>query len=320
MDLRKYAAVALFCLLAGCRVDPSVGLLEAELRWVEDQYYLLEDAYQVKCQELASARLANRALQSQTRGDGQSSAEPIPRGPRDSSRRPRDNEDNGQEFRPPVVEGPDELFQPTPDLSPMGSAQRNELLDPDVTHVVLNPRLSGGYDRDGKPGSDGVMIVLEPRNAAGQYVPLAGPISIEVIDPNDGASRRVAYWELNSREVGAHMHRSMLGEGIHLELAWPDDPPRSQQLQLVAGYTTVDGRRLQTRRDIFVLPSRQASARWTPSASHGDRTDRQTAGGQSATSRFDAQQASHTASGPPGAVPTTGQRSVLRDPVWKPFR
>ncbi len=50
------ATVWLAC-LAGCHFrDPSIDLLEGELRWREDQIYQLEDELKIKCQQLAECR------------------------------------------------------------------------------------------------------------------------------------------------------------------------------------------------------------------------------------------------------------------------
>jgi hypothetical protein len=49
--------IALIVLGPGCVTpDPSVDLLEGELRWMEDQLYMLEDELQQKCDQLAACR------------------------------------------------------------------------------------------------------------------------------------------------------------------------------------------------------------------------------------------------------------------------
>ncbi len=54
MDARHWVILAIANLaLVGCRYhDPSIDLLESELRWMEDQLYLLEDEVQTKAREL----------------------------------------------------------------------------------------------------------------------------------------------------------------------------------------------------------------------------------------------------------------------------
>ncbi|HEY6565744.1 MAG TPA: hypothetical protein VIY86_14745, partial [Pirellulaceae bacterium] len=58
-QLPRLAAMGLLILALplGCRYrDPSIDLLEGELRWMEDQVYMLEDELDRKCRELAACR------------------------------------------------------------------------------------------------------------------------------------------------------------------------------------------------------------------------------------------------------------------------
>lgn len=59
--------VSAICLLAvGCQaLDPSVELLESELRWMEDQLYMMDRQLDKCCQQLQKAQLQNQALQKQ---------------------------------------------------------------------------------------------------------------------------------------------------------------------------------------------------------------------------------------------------------------
>lgn len=43
-------------------------------------------------------------------------------------------------------------------------------------------KLSGGYDVDGKPGDDGVVVYLQPVDAAGDVLKVAGEIRIQLYD------------------------------------------------------------------------------------------------------------------------------------------
>jgi hypothetical protein len=43
-------------------------------------------------------------------------------------------------------------------------------------------RLSGGYDEDGKPGDDGVVVYIRPIDSDGDAIKAAGSISVELFD------------------------------------------------------------------------------------------------------------------------------------------
>lgn len=139
------------------------------------------------------------------------------------------------------------------------------LIDTNVTQVVLNRQLTGGYDFDGHAGDEGILIVAEPRNSAGQFVPLAGGLDVSLRDPNaKPGEEEIAVWHLDARQAQAKVKQSLLGRGVHLELPWPGAPPQREDLTLEVSYTTVDGRTIKSERDIRIDPPRQLSARWTP--------------------------------------------------------
>jgi hypothetical protein len=120
-------------------------------------------------------------------------------------------------------------------------------------------------DFDGQPGSDGLTVLLEPRNAGQQFVPEAGAISIVVLDPaRQGDAARIARWDFDRKAVEQLVQNSSETRGLKLELPWPAAPPASGKLQLFVRYETADGRRLQSDREITVAPRTQIVSRWTP--------------------------------------------------------
>ena len=258
--------------LSGCRTDPAVPLLEAELRWMEDQIYALEEQYQLKCQELESCRMANQASASTPSA---AEARPAERAP--SSRRPRDGDTNPLPLQAPRVEGipdlqssggsgmPSVLELPAPDGAGVRPSSYHMFTDTNVTHILLNRQLTGGYDRDGVPGDDGVMVVIEPRNAAGQFLPMPGEALIELRDPEQAtpAKQSIARWKLTPEQADAKMRKSLLGRGVHLELAWPTEPPKAGDYEIAVTYIA-GGKKLTAKREVRIDPPRDASRRWTP--------------------------------------------------------
>src|SRR5262245_12157792 len=137
--------------------------------------------------------------------------------------------------------------------------------DKKITHLFLNPLLTGGADFDGQPGDDGLRIVVEPRNAIDQFVAEAGTLSVVVLDPaRQGEAARVARWDFDNSALRQVLAASSPGLGIKLEIPWPATPPDATRLKLFVRYETPDGRTLQTDREIFVTQPGQAISRWTP--------------------------------------------------------
>lgn len=295
MDLRWHAIIALTLLVAlGCsparrKHDAYQELLDAEKRWLEDQLYQLDHEYSTlkdKQQSLARENQALRqALQEERRGgDGagrprSSTSEPSLRVAPDANDIAPPQIELGEPSSPenglPPITPPSELRQ---DLPPGAASQvppegeelappAGELVDPRITHIHLNPLLTGGADLDDKSGDDGVSVVVEPRNAADQFSAVAGPLSIVVLDPaKEGEAARVARWDFSVQETREMMQRSVFGRGIHLQLPWSGVAPENPKLHLFVRYTAPDGAKLEANREIFVELPGHVSNRWTPLA------------------------------------------------------
>ncbi len=133
-----------------------------------------------------------------------------------------------------------------------------------VTHLFVNPTQTGAANFDGRPGDDGLRLVLEPRNSDNEYVAEAGALSIVLLDPDkQGEGARIARWDFdqsNSRQLLAASD----GRGIKLEVPWPAAPPVANKLKLFVRYETDDGRKLTADRDIYLNAQAQAVSGWTP--------------------------------------------------------
>lgn len=122
-----------------------------------------------------------------------------------------------------------------------------------AARITLGSQFTGGYDADGRPGDEGIMLSIEPRDAQGNLVAAAAPVSVVVLDPAlQGEAARVARWDFTAEEIAAITQSTRLADGIHLAMTWPGNPPAHNQLRLFARYTTADGRKLQAETPIEV--------------------------------------------------------------------
>jgi hypothetical protein len=145
---------------------------------------------------------------------------------------------------------------------PVGEA---EVIDPQVSNIFINPFHTAGIELDQQPGDDGIALVFEPRNEAGQFVPAAGEVTIVALDPAaEGDAARVARWELSKTEVGKRMLASRPDPGIKLQLKWPEKRPDHGKLKLFVRYNGADGRAIESQSDVFITLPGQISQRWTP--------------------------------------------------------
>ncbi|HET6880875.1 MAG TPA: hypothetical protein VFI31_12010 [Pirellulales bacterium] len=279
--LRLSLAVCL-ALVCGCRANVSHELLERELLAQENQIYQLEDTVNECSARLDSCQRENEALLAEL-GRSRSGKTATKRAAVDA-----------EELTPPVVEpgvdgpalpydGPPVISPPDPHvpegdhvtksaagpksrLAARGKASSDGPIDQVVTQITLNRKLTGGHNVDGHPGDEGVMVVVEPLNAAGDLVEVPAKISIVVLDPAvEGEGARVARWDFDAKEAAGYVKRTPMGDGLHFDLRWPHSPPVHRVLNLYVRYTTADGRRLQVEKQIEVDPPGGGDSpdRWT---------------------------------------------------------
>lgn len=165
----------------------------------------------------------------------------------------------------PYVTPPGQLIEPmeAPAIDPSDNPFRDDeaptSTDGQVTRIILNPRLTGGFNADRKQGHDGIMVVIEPQDAYARYIPLAGPVSIELRDPSKpGIAGQVGTWHYTALEAQAHLKKSLMGQGIHLELPWPIGSPTSKKLELSVAYENSAGTKLRTQQVIHITPTTSA--------------------------------------------------------------
>lgn len=140
-----------------------------------------------------------------------------------------------------------------------------EVVDPQVSNLFVNPFHTTGVDLDQQPGDDGLRIMVEPRNAAGQFIPQAGEMAIVLLDPaKSGEAARIARWDLPKQRVGEGILEARPQRGIKLELPWPEKAPDNGKLKLFVRYTDPQGEIVETTSDVFVSVAGQLSQRWTP--------------------------------------------------------
>lgn len=135
---------------------------------------------------------------------------------------------------------------PQENLPAPGSGWLSGSASNQVQAIRVSPELTQGYDADGQPGHEGILVGFAPLDAAGRLVPAAAPISIVVLDPAiSGESARVARWDFTAEEITALTQTLQQGESLRLALIWPNELPQHNRLHLFVRYTTADGRKLQ---------------------------------------------------------------------------
>jgi hypothetical protein len=174
-------------------------------------------------------------------------------------------------YEVPSDEPPPPFKEKTARTLPGGGASPGD--DETVRQITLNRRLTGGHDTDGRPGDEGVMVVIEPLDAEGELIEVAGDVSVILLDPaQQGEASHVARWDFTAEEASKFLKRTPMGDGLHFTMRWPHSPPVNRALDLYVKYKTPDGRELRVEKQIEVDPPNGAPEKaWTRSpARHSD--------------------------------------------------
>lgn len=128
-----------------------------------------------------------------------------------------------------------------------------------ITHLVVNPARTACFDGNGDGLSDGLAIVIEPRDGDERLVTAAGDVSITVFDgsgPPGGGS--VARWDIPASEATARFRRTSRNRGLHFVLRWPGPPPQGDHVRVQVRLTTFDATSFETDCTVAARPQPQA--------------------------------------------------------------
>jgi hypothetical protein len=120
--------------------------------------------------------------------------------------------------------------------------------------IKFNSLLTSGQDRDGRPGDEGLSVMLIPVDVHGDLVKLAGEVELELFDMSLGADQqRLGHWRFSTSEVRTHWHRGLVGSGYLFQVDWQGIPVASE-LTLHARFLITDGRQFDATTQVKVVP------------------------------------------------------------------
>lgn len=153
-----------------------------------------------------------------------------------------------------------------PSKSSSKSTDRSKPIDPKVRQIDWHPTLCRAQNTDGKPGDDGLYLVLVPRNSAGGFVPSTGALTLVVEETlADGSVARIGRYEYSPQELKEHLEPVGTSAGLHLPIRWSDQSPSGSSVDVYAKFTLEDGTTMVNRRSIPLRKlAASGSANWTP--------------------------------------------------------
>ena len=283
MKSRQLIVVAAACLVAaGCRADPNTVLLERQLRLQEDEIYRLRACVEDYQEALDVCDGDGTVLSEPAGKSGSPRSDAVMPGLPDMNIKVpgRSQTDVPETLKPgkrqnsvdpipvpdkpvfprPSGEGGGQAPPFNPGAGPSGATAQPHSTK--VASLVLNRMLCGGYNADGRPGDEGITVVLEPRDAHGRIVKAPADVSVVVLDQAlDGEAARVARWDFSATDLAG---RFSTGQGMLIQSTWPAARPLHGDLHLFVRYTTHDGRRFEVDRPIRVVLAEERSPGWVP--------------------------------------------------------
>ncbi len=140
-------------------------------------------------------------------------------------------------------------------------------LDQRMTEIAFVRPFSVSLDLDGEAGDDGIRLVLQPRNAAGEFLEQPATLSVSAIDPDlRDDSARLGIWRFTPQQVEESMRRVGVAKGIHLDLSLSTKMPSAKRVVIFVRYETADGRRLEASHEYYLSAPGELEAKWLPRA------------------------------------------------------
>ena len=97
--------------------------------------------------------------------------------------------------------------------------------------------LSGGYDSDGKPGDDGVVVYLRPVDADGDVLKVAGEIRIQLYDlAAPPRQNLIGEYVIPVDEARKLWYGKFLTNYYAVKCPWPHGPPQHSEITIRATF------------------------------------------------------------------------------------
>ena len=137
--------------------------------------------------------------------------------------------------------------------SPVLPEQLSSLVQ--VSGIKFQGLMTGGQNRDGRPGDDVLSVVFFPHDEQGDLIKVGGTINIRAMDlTGTGGPRPVGEWSFPPAEARKSWHSGFLSSGYQFELPF-QRPPQSKRLLIHVALTTPDGRTFEATHTSEVEPA-----------------------------------------------------------------
>ena len=225
-------------------------LLERDLRMQEDKIYELEAMLDDAARPAKPRSARTRRSRTSSGGDRAPAAIIARRPTAAPAAAPPRSRPEAPKLELPKVDvpelegGPAPLDAPGVETTPGKTDEA--IVEGQPTQLVINTRLTGGLDRDGRHGDEGVLVAFEPRDGAGP----AGQGARRGLGRACSIRRwkaRPAAWPAGTStptKCPAISTTPRSAAACNSNCPGPAKPPKHQNLRLFVRYTTPDGKKI----------------------------------------------------------------------------
>ena len=114
-----------------------------------------------------------------------------------------------------------------------------------VTNLMINPLLTGGFDRDGEPGDDQLTLVFAPHDNQEKPIRLPGTVECELVDPAQLSDQQsLGVWAFDRQQTAAAWQSILGSSAYRFELPW-QTRPQAENLELRLRFRSAHGERFE---------------------------------------------------------------------------
>jgi hypothetical protein len=125
---------------------------------------------------------------------------------------------------------------------------------PSIKDLQLG-RGTGGLDDDCRPGDEGIMVVVVPRDVDTSPVKVPGTLKVAAYEiTTEGLKLPLASWDVPPTELRRSWRTGLLSSGYHISLPFQQRTPTHEKLRIVATFLPLEGGIFEAERDVTIRP------------------------------------------------------------------
>gem|GEM_PF-2075552 len=145
-------------------------------------------------------------------------------------------------------------------------------LDRRMTEIVFVRPFCVALDLDGETGDEAIRLVLQPRNAAGEFLEQPAELIVSIIDAEAlDDSGRIGMWQFTPDQVAGFIRKQGQAKGIHVDISLKEKIPASKKVLVFVRYQTEDGRRVENNHQYMFSEPGDLDTKWLPRATNSSR-------------------------------------------------